>query len=135
MGYRPKRRIFNLDFTGTDYEGLEASMRGPTVGEEIEFEALQDKPGGAIEVFELMAGLLVSWNVEDDHGQPVPCTLDGVRTQDAAMVTAILKAAQTAASGVPAPLPSGSPSGEPSLVESIPMDALSPNPQNSAVPA
>jgi hypothetical protein len=136
MGYRPKRKIYNLLFSGTEYEGLEVKMRRLTVGEELEFEALRDQDGNSREFFELLTSLLVEWNVEDDDGKPVPCTFDGVCTQDGAMVMAILNAGQAAASGVSDPLPSGSLSGEPSpAVSAIPMEALSPSPENSAVPA
>ncbi|MEU3161779.1 hypothetical protein ABZ753_30905 [Streptomyces griseoincarnatus] len=135
MGYRPKRRVFQLDFTGTDYEGLEASMRAPTVGEELEFTKLRNKEDSGQELFTFLTRLLVSWNVEDDNGQPVPCTFEGVCSQDGAMVLAILDAGQTAASGVPAPLPQSSPDGEPSPEASIPMAPLSVSPENSAMPA
>lgn len=135
MGYRPPRKIYQLDFTGTDYEGLAVKMRGLTVGEELELDALRAQEGSDRQVFELMAGLLVEWNVDDEQGQPVPATFDGVCTQDAAMVMAILIALQAATSGVSAPLPQSSPSGEPSLEVSIPMEPLSPSPVNSAVPA
>ncbi|MEJ8671859.1 hypothetical protein WKI71_36500 [Streptomyces sp. MS1.AVA.1] len=135
MGYRPPRKIYNLDFTGTDYEGLEVSMRGLTVGEELELDDLRGKDGGGRRVFEMLTGLLKSWNVEDDQSRPVPATFEGVCTQDAAMVTAILNAAQEAASGVPDPLPQSSADGEPSLVASIPMETFSPSPESSAVPA
>ncbi|PZT70202.1 hypothetical protein DN402_31795 [Streptomyces sp. SW4] len=125
MGYRPKRRIFRLDFEGTDYEGLEVSMRGLTVGEELELNDLRRREGAVVRWFEILTGLLVEWNVEDEQGQPVPTTFDGVRTQDSALVTAILDALQTAASGVSDPLPQASPAGEPSEVASIPMAPLS----------
>ncbi|MFJ8146553.1 hypothetical protein ACIQ6R_16000 [Streptomyces sp. NPDC096048] len=135
MGYRPKRRIFELDFTGTEWEGLEASMRGLTVGEELEFYQLRNKEGSGPEFFTLLTRLLVSWNVEDDEGQPVPCTFEGVCSQDTAMVSAILDAGQKAASGVSDPLPQSSPDGEPSPAVPIPMAPHSESPENSAVPA
>ncbi|MDN3244165.1 hypothetical protein [Streptomyces sp. ZSW22] len=135
MGYRPKRRIFRLDFSGTDWEGLEVSMRGLTVGEELELGDLRGQQGGGTRWFEILTGLLVEWNVEDDQGNPVPTTFDGVRTQDSAMVMAILDALQTAASGVSDPLPQTSPGGEPSPAVPIPMAPLSENPEHSAVPA
>ncbi|MGW9058915.1 hypothetical protein [Streptomyces sp. NPDC055733] len=135
MGYRPKRKIYELDFTDTDYEGLEASMRAVTVGEELELHALRSKEGGGRDVFTLLTNLLVSWNVEDDQGNPVPCTFEGVCTQDSEMVMAILDAGQTAAAGVPDPLPQSSPAGEQSPAVPIPMAPLSESPENSAVPA
>lgn len=132
MGFRPKRKIYNLDFTGTDYEGLQVSVRGMTLGEELDL----DNTGlTANAIVETLTKRLVSWNVEDDNGQAVPTTIDGVRTQDGAMILAILEALRQANSGVPDPLPQSSPSGEPSLVASVPMEALSESPENSAVPA
>lgn len=130
MGYRPKRKLYVLDFTGTEHEGLEVSMRSLTVGEELQLEDLRGR-----QVFEMMTGLLKTWNVEDDEGNPVPATFEGVCTQDSTFIMAILNALQTAASGVPDPLPQSSPNGEPSLVASIPTETLSASPESSAVPA
>ncbi|NUS79148.1 MAG: hypothetical protein HOV70_23520 [Streptomyces sp.] len=132
MGYRPKRKIFALDFTGTDWEGLEASVRGLTVGEEFELNEMEWTPQNIVKA---LVQRLVSWNVEDDQGQPVPTTFEGVCTQDGAMVLAILSALRQANSGVPDPLPQSSPDGEPSPAVPIPMAPLSESPQNSAVPA
>jgi hypothetical protein len=132
MGFRPKRKIYTLDFTGTDYEGLEAKVRGMTVAEEL---ALDGVEMDADLLVRTLVKRLVSWNVEDDQGQPVPTTFEGVCTQDAAMVLAILNAVRTANSGVSDPLPQSSPSGEPPPVASIPMEPLSASPENSAVPA
>lgn len=136
MGFRPPRKIYALDFTGTDYDGLAVKMRGLTVGEELEVDSLRSEDGGERRFFELMTSLLVEWNVEDEHGRPVPATFDGVCSQDSVMVGAILDALRTAVSGVPDPLPQSSPSGEPSPeAYAIPMEPLSPNQENSAVPA
>ncbi|MFI8301571.1 hypothetical protein ACIGCZ_37315 [Streptomyces nigra] len=132
MGYRPKRRVYALDFTGTDWEGLEVSMRGMTVGEELD---LAGNDISAALIVEELTKRLISWNVEDEEGRPVPTTMDGVRTQDGAMILAILDALRQANSGVPAPLPETSPSGETSPAPPIPMAPLSQSPENSAVPA
>jgi hypothetical protein len=136
MGFRPPRKIYALDFTGTEFEGLEVKMRGVTVGEELEQDALKGKDGFGRYIFELTAKLLVEWNVEDDEGKPVPATLEGVCSQDGTMIMAIINALQAAVSGVPDPLPQSSPSGGPSPeVSAIPMEPLSLSPQSSAVPA
>ncbi|WP_370665402.1 hypothetical protein [Streptomyces sp. IBSBF 2507] len=131
MGYRPKRRILALDFTGTEHDGLEASVRGLTVGEELELNEMEWTPQNIVKA---LVQRLVSWNVEDENG-PVPTTFEGVCTQDGDMVLAILNALRQANSGVSDPLPSGSPSGGPSPEASIPMAPLSPSPESSAVPA
>ena len=132
MGYRPKRRVYALDFTGTEYEGLQASVRGMTVAEELELDGVDMD---ADLIVKTLVKRLVSWNVEDDQGQPVPTTYEGVCTQDVAMILAMLDAVRKANSGVSDPLPQSSPSGEPSPVASIPMEPLSESPQSSAVPA
>lgn len=131
MGYRPKRKILALDFTGTEYDGLEASVRGLTVGEELELNEMEWTPQNVVKA---LVQRLVSWNVEDENGS-VPTTFEGVCTQDGDMVLAILNALRQANSGVSDPLPNSSPSGEPSPEASIPMAPLSESPTNSAVPA
>ena len=137
MGYRPKRKIYNLSFAGTEHDGLEVVMRGVTVGEELRINSIaRDGDGDGAAIVELMVDLLVRWNVEDENGQPVPATPEGVRSQDAAFIGDILTALRKAAGGVvDGPLPSDSTSGLPSLVESIPMEALSPSPESYATPA
>lgn len=134
MGYEPQRKIYNLDFKGTQHEGLEVKMRGLIVDEELELDELRGKEGGGRRVFELMAGLLVEWNVTN-QGQPVPATFDGVRKQESTFIMDILNALQTATSGVPDPLHETSPSGETSPAPPIPMAPLSENPESYAVPA
>jgi hypothetical protein len=132
MGYRPKRKIYKLDFSGTDYEGLEASVRGMTVGEELELDGAEMSSDLLVKT---LVERLESWNVEDDNGAPVPTTFEGVCSQDVSMVLAIISAVRQAVSGVSGPLPQSSPSGEPSPVASIPMEPLSASPESSAVPA
>jgi hypothetical protein len=122
MGYRPKRKTFNLNFAGTDYDGLEVTVRGFTVGEELDLDGKDLNPTLLVET---LVQRLISWNVEDEHGQPVPTTFDGVCTQDSAMVLGILNALRQANSGVPDPLPQTSPSGDQSLVLSVPTEVLS----------
>lgn len=142
MGFVPKRKVYNLVFTDPDMHGLEVKMRGLNTGQWMDLvtrkEAVEEDNEDAqavIELFTLMAEQMVSWNVTDEDGTPVPATLDGIRQQDLPFNMAIIEAWQTAAAGVSAPLDSGSPSGEPSLEASIPMDTLSESPESYAVPA
>jgi hypothetical protein len=137
MGYRPKRKIFNLDFTGTEYDGLEVTVRGVSTGQALDIDTAQNDSSdeGMRTMLELLAAQLIDWNVEDDDGQPVPANLDGIRAQEIALNLAIINAWQTAMAGVPAPLESGSTSGEPSLVASIPTETLSLPQSSTAVPA
>lgn len=137
MGYRPKRKIYDLDFTGTEYDGLKVTVRGVSTGQALDIDAARVDGGDEAMrgMLELLAEQLVDWNIEDDDGQPVPANLDGLRAQDIGLNLAIVNAWQTAMAGVPAPLESGSTSGEPSLVASIPMETLSPPQSSTAVPA
>lgn len=130
MGYKPKRKIYNLDFTGTDYEGLMVSIRGLNTGQYMDMvtaKAEVEAGGETTNLLTIMASRLVSWNVEDDDDLPVPPTLDGIKTQDLDFNLAIVNAWTTAMAGVPAPLDQPSSDGGSSLEASIPMEVLSPS--------
>ncbi|MET8864675.1 hypothetical protein ABZW11_17195 [Nonomuraea sp. NPDC004580] len=78
-----------------------------------------------VERFREFGGYLVSWNVEDEDGQAVPCTPDEFVAMDPAFAREILDQWAEAIAGVAAPLEQPSPAGEPSLVASLPMEPLS----------
>lgn len=128
MGYKPKRKLFNLDFAGTEHEGLVVSIRGLNTGQYMDlWEAKTEaETGGETgRVLHLLAGQLVSWNVEDDEGLLVAPTLDGIKSQDLDFNLAIVNAWTTAMAGVPAPLEQSSSDGGLSLEASLPMEPLS----------
>lgn len=137
MGYRPKRKIFTLEFEGEAYEGLEVRIRGLNTGQMIDLDTARadGRDEAVIAILQLMADRLVEWNVEDDDGQPVPTTFDGVRSLDLDFNWAIIDAWQDAVAGVAAPLDEPSTATEPSLVASIPTETLSLPPESTAVPA
>jgi hypothetical protein len=66
------------------------------------------------------ARVIVSWNVEDDDGQPVPPTVQTLLDQDFAFLMAIMNSWVTAMSQAPPPLPGTSGSGGTSPEASIP---------------
>lgn len=128
MGYKPKQKIYHLDFAGTEIEGLKVSIRGLNTGQYMDlFEAKVEAEGGGetSKLLTIMASRLMDWNVEDDDDRPVPPTLDGIKTQDLDFNLAIVNAWTTAMAGVAAPLEQPSTSGESSLEASIPMDVMS----------
>lgn len=137
MGYRPKKKIYTLAFEGEEYEGLEVKIRGLNTGQVMDIDAARADGGDSaiVAMLQLMAEQLVEWNVEDDEGQPVPTTFEGVRSLDPDFNWAIIDAWQTAAAGVKAPLDSDSTSTELSLVASIPTETLSLPPESTGVPA
>jgi hypothetical protein len=70
---------------------------------------------------------LVSWNLEDEDGTPVPCTPAEFLAQDPRFVREVLDQWAEAIAGVAAPLEQPSPAGGTFPEGSLPMDALSPS--------
>jgi len=101
MGYRPTRIPCKLDFTGTEYDGLEVVTRP------MPMSVLLDVMAGAAkedaDSFRHMAATfayaLESWNVEDDDGQAIPADLDGLLSQDPRFVSAVITAWSVALGG------------------------------------
>ena len=132
MGYTAKLKTYLITFEeGHTYPGAEARLRGITFAEWEEMTGLDGGDGddnGAKSVRRFV-DQLVSWNLEDETGRPLPLTMDAVKTLDHNLVAALNNAWINTLIGVHKgdPLPESSPSGEPSLVESVPMEALSPS--------
>lgn len=130
MAFKRKRKVYKLDFEGTEYEGLEVKVRGLTTGEYLDIVSLS-APGaeegdketeGMLRMF---ADHLVFWNLEDEEtGEIVPTTYDGVKTNDFVMNMYIINAWTTAIASVPERAEKKSEPGESSLVESIPTETL-----------
>lgn len=108
MGYQPTRKLYNLQFE--DFPGLEVAAKGTSLGKLMHLASLNlqiNEPDEAkrMEVFEIFAGQLVSWNIDhpeidnlDDltevptaggsmmvcsqckvqPGAPMPCTLESL---------------------------------------------------------
>lgn len=126
MGYKRNPKVYHLKFQD-EYDGLEVMVRSLTMGQLIKARSGKGDDGkdGTEELVELLAERLVSWNLEDENGTPVPPTLDAIRGEDNDLVFAIINHWTDAIGGVKAPLPESSPSGEPSPAVSIPMEPLS----------
>lgn len=136
MGYRPKRKVYRLAFEDADMGGLVIRAHSTSLGGllaalgvlVIDTDDLRPEDLARLhELFETFAAALVEWNVEDDRGQPVPATFEGVKSQDADFVLVVIRAWVDAVSGVPAPLGPPSPGGGPSAVPPLPMEPLSPS--------
>jgi hypothetical protein len=93
MGFRPKRTPFALDFSGTEYEGLEVTVRPlPMVVMMDVIAAAGARDLAAVRHLHATFGYaLESWNVEDDDGQPVPADVDGLLSQDGRFVNAVIE--------------------------------------------
>lgn len=124
MGYTPPRKVYNLTFEDPDYNGLLIQARGLTVEEVAQVGRWQQDVEGDEASYTLFASKIVSWNVEDPPGCPVPTTYDGIKSQDEAWALSVLQAWLGAVTGVGAPLGRGSTNGETFPEVSLPMAAL-----------
>jgi len=128
MSFQRKRKIYRLNFAGTEYDGMEVQVEGLTTGEYLEIVTLTgvtDDSGSETEkLLKLLASHLVSWNIQED-GVPVPADIEGVKSNDLAMNMFIINAWTDAMVSVPADTEKKSLAGDPSLVASIPTESLS----------
>jgi hypothetical protein len=134
LGYVRERRNYKLVFADDEYEGLEVVARSASVAAYRRIAELASKPFSnppsaedLIEIdnlYQAFADQLVSWNLEEESGPPVPATLAGLQDQDLPFAMAIILAWLEAVGGVSRPLDSGSDSGE--MEASLPMDVLTP---------
>ena len=115
MGYKPKRTVYKLDFSETEYAGLEVAVRAGSIEQLLALQELADRDAmtadEARQMFAGFAALLVSWNVEDDDDKPVPATYEGVASQEPDFIKVIITAFYANVAGTPPPLPDGSNSG------------------------
>ena len=130
MGYTAKLKTYLIKFEeGHEHHGAEARLRGMTYGEWEHVTGLDGGEGdtnGAAAVRRFVDHL-ISWNLEDEDGKPVPMTMDAVKEMDKDLIKNLNNAWINTLVGVHEsdPLEESSPSGGPSLVESVPMEALS----------
>lgn len=136
MGYKRKPRTYTLVFDTDDMAGLTVVLRGLNIGEWLRINGLSDADEETIPgLLDIFASKLVSWNLEEDDGKPVPATRDSVHAQDLDFIVTITTAWINAVSGVSGPLETTSTSGEPFPVGSIPVETLSPSPPLSSDPS
>lgn len=132
MGFKRKAERTIDDVPGC--KGFVMVVRRPTFGVAMQ---LAETNGSRVdtaryqELLGFFADCLVSWNLEDDDDQPIPPTLEGLRSQDDEFVLLVFDAwvdfvVRGAAKG---PLGSSSPDGEQPLEASLPMEPL---PENQA---
>jgi len=129
MGFKTTVRTYTIRFQeGHEFHGAEAKVRGMTFAEYMRATGFDGGEGeGSGASIRRFATHLVSWNLEDENEQPIPATEDGMKGVDHDLIVAINNAWIQTLMGVHEsdPLPESSPSGGPSLVESVPMEALS----------
>jgi hypothetical protein len=126
MGYKPKRTLYKLDFSATEYAGLEITTRSVSVEGLLAIAAAADEidevspaKGKVLDLLGRFARVIVSWNVEDDDGQPVPVTVEALLDQDFGFLMTMITMWISSVSQAPPPLPGPSPSGATSAEASL----------------
>jgi len=138
MGFVRKRKLYQLDFTGTGLEGLTVNIRGMSVEEALQLsglERLSRSEGGPTEedeaeirrVFDFVASKIESWDLVTEEGEPVPVSGAEMMSWDAGDAFAAISAWQSAVMEPPAPLERRSSGGSTWQGPPIPMDVPSPN--------
>jgi hypothetical protein len=133
MGYRRTKKKYRLTFEDEDLAGLEVLMGSLSIAEFMELteastaaQAAGDTAGNAVTgLLEKFAGSIVSWNLEDEDGSPVPATFDGVKAQELGFVMSVVMAWMDAVAAVD-PTSRASANGTGTFPEvSLPMEPLS----------
>lgn len=130
MGYRREPKIYKLVFADPDMEGLIVRAKSTSVRQFLEIQAMADATEadgakGMKTLFAAFAGVLVSWNLEDENGQELPTTAETLLDQEFGFVMQIVMAWIEAIADVGEKLGKASTPGSPLLEASLPMEPLS----------
>ncbi len=119
---------------GSPLAGLEIRMRSISLGvvrELTRFQALdvsgevtEDDMAVIVGVASTLAGLVSSWNIEDDDGNPVPVTAETVAGLDLGILFAAIGQLLDKVVSIGAPLGTPSTGGASPVAPSIPMETL-----------
>lgn len=131
MGYRRNKKRYRLRFDDPEMGGFEIVMGSLSIGQFLDLQAASaaaaDDTSGVAALLAKFAAKIISWNLEDDGGEPVPATFDGVKGQELDFILAIISAWMDAMAGVD-PTSPASANGTGTFPEvSLPMEPLSPS--------
>lgn len=128
MGYKRTPTIFTL--TNVDgNEGLIIRMKSLKIGKLRRLIAIIESDNEDLtkfldEVFELLTDGLVSWNLEEEDGEPVPADREGVESLEMQLILGLLGDWIDKMTGAGADLGKDSKSGELFPGEPVTMEAL-----------
>jgi hypothetical protein len=125
-------KTYRLVFDG-EFEGLSVRLNTIPIGAYqrivylLDYQPLDhdDAVKADIETQRIFCDALIEWNLENKKGEPVPATLDGLRSHDKELIEAMMRAWISAMVDIPAPLPGPSENGPQFPEVSIPMEPLS----------
>jgi len=139
MGFKVPTRVYRLVFDEPSaLAGLEVSVKTGTAQVFMEMSKLTEikqenvldpETLGAIRsMLDTFSGVLVSWNAEDEEGNPLPCNIETLCQQDLVeFVMPIIGAWLTAITSASPPLTSeknSQPAEDTELEQSIPMQLI-----------
>lgn len=127
MGYRKVPTIHTLEFE--QYEGLVVRMKGLKIGKIRKVLTVLDDDKRSVsatmdEMVRIIVEGLVSWNREDEHGNELPTTIEGVEELEFDELSAILEEWLGKMTGPDDDLGKGSPSGVNFPGQPLTMEAL-----------
>ena len=106
-GFRIPDKVALITFDGTDYEGAEVRAKlnvNFRYFSEIQATVAEGSTNG-LKVAELFGETaLISWNLEDDDGNPIPANADGMATIPVELVNLIVGNWAEAVADIPDPL-------------------------------
>lgn len=132
-GFEVPRTVYRLEWNDEAYAGLVVRVQAMSVADALDgFATLWELDGldqeqrkeRLLQQHTMFIEHVVDWNLRD-KGDPVPVTVDGLRTMEGVFVGSMISAWLRNTTGVSRPLGGDSTSGELSVVESIPMESLS----------
>jgi hypothetical protein len=128
MGYRRIPTIHTLN-KFDDYEGFEIRLKGLKLGKVRSLVKLMEEDDETTnevvgEMIDIVAENLVSWNLEDEEGTPIPADAAGIDDLELPMLLAIVTEWLDQMTGVSDDLGKGSGSGVTSPVELPTMESL-----------
>jgi hypothetical protein len=132
MGFCPDDTVYRLKFVSPAMRGLIVEAKEPPLGIILDVMRLGDDPTNmnkadlksVDELFHSFVQSVVSWNMEDKDGTPVPITMDGLGRYGLRFALDLAMAWANAGVDIPAPLGNRSTNGLQSGEVSIPMESL-----------
>lgn len=122
-----KKRVERVTITKGELAGLVVETRTVSLGawrEMMTGSAGETEAGQADRLINAFAAVLVSWDLTDEDGSPVPATLAELNTLDVKDALMMIREWMDALLDVPDDLGKESPNGSPSLAGSIPMTPM-----------
>lgn len=128
------RRTFKLAFEDPSFGGLEVRARTKPLRFLVELERLMsidladdDNVADLDRFHEMLAEVIISWNLLDDAERPVEITAEAIGGEEWLLLKEIAIAWRKAVTTPPDPLSLPSSDGDPLAGLDIPMEALSPS--------